>query len=144
MHGRAVSPSRPLPTRRRWARGAPTTSSIIILSCGPTPSTPLENWSFTIRGLVDEPVSWTWEELRSLPSETVTRDIHCVTKWSKLGTTWTGVAIDTLLDGVETSADYVVAFDGDPVSKGRQGRQLPELVEIETTGQPRAVIYRAR
>jgi len=41
-------------------------------------------------------------------------------------------------------ADYVVAFDGDPVSKGRQGRQLPEVVEIETTGQPRAVIYRAR
>ena len=41
-------------------------------------------------------------------------------------------------------ADYVVAFDGDPVSKERQGRQLPELVEIETTGQPRAVIYRAR
>jgi hypothetical protein len=41
-------------------------------------------------------------------------------------------------------ADYVVAFEGDPVWKGRQGRQLPELVEIETTGQPRAVIYRAR
>jgi hypothetical protein len=41
-------------------------------------------------------------------------------------------------------ADYVVAFDGDPVWKGRQGRQLPELVEIETTGQPRAVVYRAR
>jgi hypothetical protein len=41
-------------------------------------------------------------------------------------------------------ADYVVAFDGDPVWKGRQGRQLPELVEIETTGQPRAVISRAR
>jgi hypothetical protein len=41
-------------------------------------------------------------------------------------------------------ADYVVAFEGDPVWKGRQGRQLPELVEVETTGQPRAVIYRAR
>jgi hypothetical protein len=41
-------------------------------------------------------------------------------------------------------ADYVVAFEGDPVWKGRQGRQRPELVEIETTGQPRAVIYRAR
>ena len=37
-------------------------------------------------------------------------DIHCVTKWSKLDTTWTGVAIDTLLDGVETDAQFALAF----------------------------------
>ena len=55
-------------------------------------------------------MSWTWEELRALPSETVTVDIHCVTKWSKLDTVWTGVSLDTLLDGVETSAEYVIAF----------------------------------
>ena len=52
-------------------------------------------------------MSWTWEEFRALPSETVTVDIHCVTKWSKLDTAWTGVSLDTLLDGVETSAEYV-------------------------------------
>jgi DMSO/TMAO reductase YedYZ molybdopterin-dependent catalytic subunit len=40
----------------------------------------------------------------------VTRDIHCVTKWSKLDTVWTGVSLDTLLGGVETSAEYVTAF----------------------------------
>ena len=45
-----------------------------------------------------------------LPSETVTVDIHCVTKWSKLDTVWKGVSLDTLLDGVETSAEYVLAF----------------------------------
>ena len=43
--------------------------------------------------------SWTWEELLALPAETFTVDIHCVTKWSKLDTTWTGVSVDTLLDG---------------------------------------------
>ena len=59
---------------------------------------------FTIRGAVDEPVAWTWDELQALPSETVTVDIHCVTKWSKLDTTWKGVSLDTLLDGVETEA----------------------------------------
>src|SRR5205085_1553311 len=47
---------------------------------------------------------------RAPPSETVTVDIHCVTKWSKLNTVWTGVSLDTLLDGVETSAEYVLAF----------------------------------
>jgi DMSO/TMAO reductase YedYZ molybdopterin-dependent catalytic subunit len=45
-----------------------------------------------------------------LPSETVTVDIHCVTKWSKLDTVWKGVSLDTLLDGVETNAKYVLAF----------------------------------
>ena len=54
-------------------------------------------------------MSWTWDEFLALPSETVTVDIHCVTKWSKLDTVWTGVSLDTLLDGVETSAEYVIA-----------------------------------
>ena len=81
-----------------------------VLSAGPTPRTPLDEWSLTIHGAVDDAVSWTWEELRALPAETVTVDIHCVTKWSKLDTTWTGVSIDTLLEGVETSAGYVLAF----------------------------------
>ena len=81
-----------------------------VLSAGPTPHTALAEWSFTIDGEVDEEKHWTWEELRALPSETVTKDIHCVTKWSKLDTTWQGVSIDTLLEGVETAAEYVMAF----------------------------------
>ena len=81
-----------------------------VLSAGPTPRTPLSEWTFTITGEVDQPKQWTWEELRALPSETVTRDIHCVTKWSKLDTVWEGVSVDTLLAGVETAAEYVMAF----------------------------------
>jgi DMSO/TMAO reductase YedYZ molybdopterin-dependent catalytic subunit len=86
------------------------TGDFPVLSAGPTPHTPLDEWSFTIHGAVDEPVSWTWEELNALPQETVTKDIHCVTKWSKFDTVWTGVSIDTLLHDVSTSAEYVVAF----------------------------------
>jgi DMSO/TMAO reductase YedYZ molybdopterin-dependent catalytic subunit len=81
-----------------------------VLSAGPTPHTPLEDWTFEIRGAVDKPVSWNWEQLKALPSESVTVDIHCVTKWSKLDTEWRGVSVDTLLTGVETSAEYVLAF----------------------------------
>jgi DMSO/TMAO reductase YedYZ molybdopterin-dependent catalytic subunit len=85
-----------------------------VLSAGPTPHTPLEEWTFAISGEVGEPVSWTWDELRALPSETLTTDIHCVTRWSKLGTTWTGVSVDTLLDAADTSAEYLTAWsDGD-------------------------------
>ncbi len=81
-----------------------------VLSAGPTPRVDLSRWDFTIRGLVDAPRRWTWEEFRALPSETVTKDIHCVTQWSKLDTTWEGVSLDTLLDGIETDAGYVTAF----------------------------------
>jgi DMSO/TMAO reductase YedYZ molybdopterin-dependent catalytic subunit len=81
-----------------------------VLSAGPTPHTPLTEWDFTIRGLIDQPLTWTWEEFLALPSETVTVDIHCVTKWSKLDTAWKGVSLDALLEHVETDAEYVLAF----------------------------------
>jgi DMSO/TMAO reductase YedYZ molybdopterin-dependent catalytic subunit len=85
-----------------------------VLSAGPTPHTPLDEWSFTIQGAVDEPTSWSWEEFVALPTETFTVDIHCVTKWSKLDTSWTGVSVDTLLEDVATEADFVTAWsDGD-------------------------------
>src|ERR687892_2701676 len=85
-----------------------------VLSAGPTPHTPLDEWSLTIDGAVDDARSWTWEEFLALPTETFTVDIHCVTKWSKLGTTWTGVSVDVLLEGVATEAEYLTAWcDGD-------------------------------
>ena len=86
------------------------TGDFPVLSAGPTPHTPLESWTFTIRGALDEPRRWTWEEFRNLPSEEITRDIHCVTKWSKLDTHWRGVSIDTLLDGVDTAAEHVIQY----------------------------------
>ena len=85
-------------------------SDFPVLSAGPTPRPDLARWSFTINGEVDAPRSWSWDEFRKLPAETITTDIHCVTKWTKLDTAWTGVSIDTLLEGVDTAAEYVVAF----------------------------------
>jgi DMSO/TMAO reductase YedYZ molybdopterin-dependent catalytic subunit len=81
-----------------------------VLSAGPTPHAALEEWSFTIAEGGEELARWSWEEFRALPSETVTKDIHCVTKWSKLDTEWEGVSVDTLLAGVETDAAYVTAW----------------------------------
>jgi DMSO/TMAO reductase YedYZ molybdopterin-dependent catalytic subunit len=81
-----------------------------VLSAGPTPHSPLADWTFSIDGSVGEGRRWTWEELRALPAETVTRDIHCVTKWTKLDTSWTGVSVDTLLEAVEPLGEYVVAW----------------------------------
>jgi DMSO/TMAO reductase YedYZ molybdopterin-dependent catalytic subunit len=91
-----------------------------VLSAGPTPRTALTDWTFSITGEIDAPRKWTWDEFRKLPTESITVDIHCVTKWSKLDTVWEGVSVDTLFDGVETSAEYVMA-----VSDGGYTTNLP-------------------
>jgi DMSO/TMAO reductase YedYZ molybdopterin-dependent catalytic subunit len=85
------------------------TDDFPVLSAGPTPHTPLEEWTFSIVNGADK-TAWSWEEFRALPSEEVTADIHCVTRWSKLDTAWEGVSVDTLLEGVEHEAAYVLAF----------------------------------
>jgi DMSO/TMAO reductase YedYZ molybdopterin-dependent catalytic subunit len=80
-----------------------------VLTAGPTPETSLDEWTLTIGGEVDAERRWTWEEFQALPSEEFTVDIHCVTKWSKLDTAWEGVSLDTLLEGVDTAGEYLVA-----------------------------------
>jgi DMSO/TMAO reductase YedYZ molybdopterin-dependent catalytic subunit len=79
-----------------------------VLSAGPTPRVPLDRWAFTIETEAGAKHSWSWTELLALPAETFTVDIHCVTKWSKLDTTWTGVPLDTLIADVESAADYAL------------------------------------
>jgi DMSO/TMAO reductase YedYZ molybdopterin-dependent catalytic subunit len=94
----------------RLPPGQYATRDFPVLSAGPTPHTPLEEWTFTIGGALSEPVSWSWKEFVALPSPTVTVDVHCVTKWSKFDTTWTGVSVDTLLAQVDTDARYISAW----------------------------------
>jgi DMSO/TMAO reductase YedYZ molybdopterin-dependent catalytic subunit len=94
----------------RLPPGQYVTSDFPVLSAGPTPHPPLAGWSFTIGGAVAQGRSWTWEELLALPSESVTVDIHCVTKWSKFDTTWTGVSVDVLFEGTEPWGEFVVAW----------------------------------
>ncbi len=77
-----------------------------VLSAGPTPRIALDDWTFSIEGEIDQPREWTWKEFNALPSEDVTKDIHCVTKWSKFDVEFKGVALDTLLDGVDTAAEH--------------------------------------
>jgi DMSO/TMAO reductase YedYZ molybdopterin-dependent catalytic subunit len=81
-----------------------------VLSAGPTPRVSRDEWTFTIDGEIDSPKRWTWDEFSFLPSETFTTDIHCVTKWSKLDTSWTGVSMDTILEGVETAAEFTTVY----------------------------------
>jgi DMSO/TMAO reductase YedYZ molybdopterin-dependent catalytic subunit len=100
-HG--VDPAR-LPPGQHYEAGFP------VLSAGPTPHTPLSDWTFSITGHVAEPRRWTWDELQAMGGEPVRCDIHCVTTWSKLDTEWEGISVDMLLEQVETDADFVLAY----------------------------------
>jgi DMSO/TMAO reductase YedYZ molybdopterin-dependent catalytic subunit len=84
------------------------TTDFPVLSAGPTPRIPLDRWEFVVTTETGQAHRWSWAELQALPSETPTVDVHCVTKWSKLGTTWQGVSVDTLLADVDTAADYAL------------------------------------
>jgi DMSO/TMAO reductase YedYZ molybdopterin-dependent catalytic subunit len=79
-----------------------------VLSAGPTPRIPLDKWEFTITTETGGRHSWSWSDLLALPAEDVTVDIHCVTKWSKFGTPWRGVPVETFFADVETAADYAM------------------------------------
>jgi DMSO/TMAO reductase YedYZ molybdopterin-dependent catalytic subunit len=105
---------RPRPDPTRVPPGQYLTDDFPVLSAGPTPHVPLDQWRLSIVGAVEEPGSWTWDELNALPSETITRDIHCVTKWSKLDTRWAGVSLDVLLAAVRPTGDYlsVLSYGG--------------------------------
>lgn len=85
------------------------TKDFPVLSAGPTPRISTAEWEFTIITETGTVHRWDWPAFMELPLEDVTTDIHCVTRWSKLGTSWRGVSLDTLLDGVETHNEFAMA-----------------------------------
>ncbi len=86
--------------------------SFPVLTAEVTPRLRAEDWTFRVDGLVAHPRQWSWDEVQQLPPSTYSGDIHCVTTWSKLGTTFAGVSLDALLDaaGVLPTATHVVAW----------------------------------
>ena len=85
------------------------TEDFPVLSAGPTPDIDTADWEFSIRTESGEVHRWSWDDLMALPIEDIATDIHCVTRWSKLGTSWRGVSLDTLFADVDTSSGYTMA-----------------------------------
>jgi DMSO/TMAO reductase YedYZ molybdopterin-dependent catalytic subunit len=81
-----------------------------VLTAGPTPDVATDTWRFRIDGMVAEQREWTWEQFSQLPFETVPCDIHCVTKWSKLGTSFGGVSLDMLLAEAKPLGAYATIW----------------------------------
>jgi DMSO/TMAO reductase YedYZ molybdopterin-dependent catalytic subunit len=83
-----------------------------VLSAEATPRIEPRDWTFTIEGHVEQPITWTWDEIHALPPSVYRGDIHCVTTWSKLGMEFEGVSLDTLLAIARPrpGAAYVLAY----------------------------------
>jgi DMSO/TMAO reductase YedYZ molybdopterin-dependent catalytic subunit len=81
-----------------------------VLHVGDVPSVDLSTWTLRVFGLVERERTFTWDELHAFPVIDVVADIHCVTKWSKFDTRWTGVRVRDVLDacGIAPDATHVV------------------------------------
>jgi DMSO/TMAO reductase YedYZ molybdopterin-dependent catalytic subunit len=115
-------------TREDLPPGQYLTEDFPVLSAGPTPRVDLSTWEFAVITETGRRHTWNWPQLMALPSQTPTVDLHCVTKWSKLRTSWRGVSLDTLLADVESAADHALVH-----SYGGYTTNLP--VEDLTDGQ---------
>ena len=85
------------------------TADFPVLSAGPTPRVNLDEWRFAVRTEDGVVRNWSWQQFVGLGLEDVSTDIHCVTRWSKLGTSWRGVSLDKILGPINTSYEFVMA-----------------------------------
>ena len=103
-------------TAERLPPGQFLESGFPVLSAGPTPRIGTDKWTFTLKNGVKPVKSWNWAEFNALPQSKMTRDIHCVTTWSKFDTAWEGVLVDDILGDayIEPPTDFTLAhsFDG--------------------------------
>lgn len=87
-----------MPVDRRLPPGQSITSVLPVLHRGPIPEFHPSTWDFRIWGAVEEPVTWTWDQVMALPRIRVRLDLHCVTGWSVLDTEWEGISLKGLID----------------------------------------------
>jgi DMSO/TMAO reductase YedYZ molybdopterin-dependent catalytic subunit len=77
-----------------------------VLHVGDVPDADLAMWSLRVSGLVNHDRTFTWDELHALPVVDIVADIHCVTKWSKFDTRWTGVRVRDVFDACGGTSDH--------------------------------------
>ena len=128
-------------TENRLPPGQYLTEDFPVLSAGPTQHIRLEDWTFTLK-IGPRPVAtWTWAEFNALPKTKMTRDIHCVTKWSKFNTPWQGVLVDDVLAAADIAppTGYTLAHSYDGYSTNVPAADLTTgkaMVALQYEGQP--------
>ena len=135
------SRSQPPGTAKRLPPGQHLVDDFPVLSAGPTPRIAENDWTFTLKSGPKPIKTWDWAAFNALPQTTITRDIHCVTTWSKFDTQWEGVLFDDILiaAGIEPPTSFVLAH-----SYGGYSTNLPvadlaagkSMIALRYDGQP--------
>jgi DMSO/TMAO reductase YedYZ molybdopterin-dependent catalytic subunit len=86
-----------------------------VLDAFGVPAIDAARWRLRIFGLVERELTFSLQEFQALPRVRVFGDLHCVTRWSRLGNLWEGVSTRELLAraGVKPQARFVIchAYD---------------------------------
>jgi DMSO/TMAO reductase YedYZ molybdopterin-dependent catalytic subunit len=112
-----------------------------VLSAGPTPQVATASWRLDLKSGPKLLASWSWAEFNALPQSGWTRDIHCVTKWSKFDTEWEGVSFDDLLAaaGIEAPTGFILAHSHDGYTTNVPAKDLAggrAMVALRYQGRP--------
>ena len=128
---------------KRIPPGQSRTKKWPVLDASGPPHVELDTWKLRLFGLVAKPLEWSWREFNELPRVRVFSDFHCVTRWSRLGNLWEGVATRALLElagGALPEAAFVLAhgYDEEFTTNIPLGDFLAEdaLVAISHDGEP--------
>jgi DMSO/TMAO reductase YedYZ molybdopterin-dependent catalytic subunit len=98
-------------TAARVPPGQYVTEKWPVLHYGGVPSVPNDKWQFRISGLIEgEPLTLSFDDLLALPQSKITEDIHCVTRWSRLGVQFEGVLITDLLEQMRVKPEATHAI----------------------------------
>jgi DMSO/TMAO reductase YedYZ molybdopterin-dependent catalytic subunit len=69
-----------------------------VLDLGEQPDVPLDQWKLEVGGLVENPVTLSWDQFLALPQAEDVSDFHCVTTWSRYENHWRGVRFKTIAE----------------------------------------------
>ena len=127
MVTRGFEPRRPSQSNR-IPPGQYEVDTFPVLTAGPTQRIDLDEWRLTVTdGAVS--VDYDWQSLHTVGSKSIDVDLHCVTHWTKLGTSWEGVPVAALLeDAGVAELPYSVA-----TSYGGYTTNLPTEDLLEST-----------
>ncbi|WP_077590906.1 sulfite oxidase-like oxidoreductase [Planococcus lenghuensis] len=94
----------------RLPPGQVLTERFPVLHEGDVPEYDLNTWTLKVWGHGGEEIILSYEDILGMPQTTVTRDIHCVTRWSRFDNTFTGVKFQDLLKeiGVTPTSEYLM------------------------------------
>lgn len=135
LTGQTLSPEERVPPGQHLVKNFP------ILDLGIRPRVPLEKWQLAVSGLVENPITWTWQDFLAQPKIVNVSDFHCVTTWSQMDNAWEGVSFRHLLSVVkpEPEARFVLFGSSDGYTTNLPFHALDDddvLLAFMWNGQP--------